>query len=378
MSNKNKDVFDSLEEIANVILNNNEKTTLIHAFNRVGKTRLSMQYKTLVNEENEGVKIKKLLYYNAFTEDLFHWDNDLEKDCDRKLKININSFFISLLRDQGKENEIVKKFKEFTSSRIEPSIDVKTGEVIFNIPTGDQDTKENIKISKAEESVFIWTTFYVLLETIIEELNNDEDERSTDIFNSIRYIFIDDPVSSLDENNIIDIAIELYNLIKKSTNDDLRFIITTHHSLFFNVLYNSVKKGIRKKKAIAYNLQAQETKYVLNKLSIDSPFGYHLLLKDSIQEAIDTNNIQRYHFAFFRNLLEKTSNFLGYEKWSDLIVDEEEITEEQREGYVRVINLYSHNKLAELESKELLLQEKSLLKRLFTNFINHYKWAGKK
>ena len=28
------------------------------------------------------------LYFNAFTEDLFYWDNDLEYDTERVLKIN--------------------------------------------------------------------------------------------------------------------------------------------------------------------------------------------------------------------------------------------------------------------------------------------------
>ena len=33
-----------------------------------------------------------VLYYNAFTEDLFYWDNDLEDDIERKLKIQPNSY----------------------------------------------------------------------------------------------------------------------------------------------------------------------------------------------------------------------------------------------------------------------------------------------
>lgn len=66
---------------------------LIYAFNGTGKTRLSREFKRLIapknteTEELEDAKAK-ILYYNAFTEDLFYWDNDLNADTNRKLKYN--------------------------------------------------------------------------------------------------------------------------------------------------------------------------------------------------------------------------------------------------------------------------------------------------
>lgn len=55
------------------------------------------------------------------------------------------------------------------------------------------------------------------METIIAEMNIDEiSDRSTDEFNAIQYIFIDDPISSLDDNNAIDIALELKYIIGSS------------------------------------------------------------------------------------------------------------------------------------------------------------------
>jgi hypothetical protein len=33
------------------------------------------------------------LYFNAFTEDLFHWDNDLENDMTRVLQLKESKFF---------------------------------------------------------------------------------------------------------------------------------------------------------------------------------------------------------------------------------------------------------------------------------------------
>lgn len=151
--------YGSLAEIAQKIKDSNKKVTLLYAFNATGKTRLSMEFKDLVNEPKDDEIIKHVVYYNAFTEDLFSWDNDLENDSERKLKINKDSSFINLIERQGKENEIAERFKEFTSSKIEPNINTKTGEITFSLPTGDGEAIENIKISKGEESIFIWAVF---------------------------------------------------------------------------------------------------------------------------------------------------------------------------------------------------------------------------
>lgn len=73
------------------------KVQLIYAFNGTGKTRLSREFKELIAtketeaEEQEESSIS-VLYYNAFTEDLFYWDNDLLYDVEPKLKIQQNSF----------------------------------------------------------------------------------------------------------------------------------------------------------------------------------------------------------------------------------------------------------------------------------------------
>ena len=369
------EAYASLAEIAQKIKDSNKKVTLLYAFNATGKTRLSMEFKNLVNELKDGEVTKHVVYYNAFTEDLFSWDNDLENDSERKLKINKNSSFIDLIERQGKENEIAERFKEFTSSKIEPNINTSTGEITFSLPTGDEEAVENIKISKGEESIFIWAVFFVLMETIIAELNIDEiSDRSTDEFNAIQYIFIDDPVTSLDDNHLIQMAISLRELIANSKSGELRFIITTHHALFYNVLFNEFKseRSVRDNKKEYCLLEKNEKMYFIDKQN-DTPFGYHLFIKRIIQKAIDDNVVERYHFMLFRNLLEKTASFLGYNNWGDLIIADG-MSDEDRKAYIRFINLSSHNKISDLEVKELKQNEKNLLKLLFDNFKREYKW----
>src|SRR4051794_18254173 len=72
---------------------------LLYAFNGTGKTRLSTAFKDLgkVADEDGKVQSRDTLYLNAFTEDLFSWDNDLENDEHRTLKLNAaSSFFVGL------------------------------------------------------------------------------------------------------------------------------------------------------------------------------------------------------------------------------------------------------------------------------------------
>ena len=58
--------YRSLAEIANKIKNSDKKVTLLYAFNATGKTRLSMEFKNLVNEIKDDEVIKHVFYYNAF------------------------------------------------------------------------------------------------------------------------------------------------------------------------------------------------------------------------------------------------------------------------------------------------------------------------
>lgn len=72
-----------------------KKYVLLFAYNGTGKTRLSMAFK------NEGKRSDKrdTLYFNAFTEDLFSWNNDLEGDSDRELRMNTASRFFDGLQE---------------------------------------------------------------------------------------------------------------------------------------------------------------------------------------------------------------------------------------------------------------------------------------
>jgi wobble nucleotide-excising tRNase len=386
----------TLAEIAQQLKDANKKVQLIYAFNGTGKTRLSREFKQLVAPRDEGDEVdqselsrNKFLYYNAFTEDLFFWDNDLELDAEPTLKIQPNSFTDWVLKDQGQDRNIIATFQRYTNDKLTPrfneeqkdeitgEITVKAfSEITFSIERGHDEHSGNLKISKGEESNFIWSIFYTLIEQVIDILNVAEpSERETNAFDQLEYIFIDDPVSSLDENHLIELAVDLAQLIK-SNDSDVKFIITTHNPLFYNVLHNELNSddgGYKKKWLDKYRMtKLDDGTYQLDQQPNDSPFSYHLYLKSELEKAIESGQLSKYHFNFLRNILEKTSTFLGYKKWGDLLpkTDDEKINPYE----ARIINISSHSKHAGEEVADLTEDDKRVLRYLVNEINTMYRF----
>lgn len=384
----------SLKKIAQTLRGTNKKVQLIYAFNGVGKTRLSREFKELVSPKSHDDEVEeskmKVLYYNAFTEDLFYWDNDLDADSTRKLKIQPNGFTDWILKEQGQERNIVTNFQRYTSNKLTPRFneeyttkDTKGNDIIvkayseitFSVESGDEGKIENIKISKGEESCLIWCVFYSLLEQVIEVLNvAEEADRETDQFNDLEYVFIDDPVSSLDENHLIELAINITELIRKSESK-VKFIITTHNPLFYNVLYNELNNADQEtkdktKKSLKKRLEKLDDGTYLLHDSNDSPFSYHLFLLSELEKSIQSGNIKKYHYNFLRQILEKTSTFLGYKKWRELLTL---LPDDAHEAYYnRIINLCSHGKHSGEETSIIDDNDKRVLSYLVREIKNIY------
>lgn len=352
----------------------NKKVQLIYAFNGTGKTRLSGEFKNLIaptsSEEADGEPTRrKFLYYNAFTEDLFFWDNDLLENEAPRLKIQKNSFTNWLLKEHGLGGAVIENFQYYTDEKLNPSFNEDFSEIAFYFARGNAEQIENIKISKGEESNFIWSIFYVLIRQVIAELNiteDSEEKRSTNQFDDLEYVFIDDSVSSLDENHLIQQAVDLADLIK-SSESKLKFIITTHNVLFYNVLYNELK--LKSKNGSYLLLKNEDGSFDILEKRGDSnkSFSYHLHLKGIIEKAIKNQQVERFHFILLRNLYEKTANFLGYEEWSKIL------PEDGRQNYFqRIINFTSHSTLSNEEFIEPTRQEQETIKLLLKHLLDNY------
>lgn len=408
------------------------KVQLIYAFNGTGKTRLSSEVKNIFNSSSTDSEIEdesnqlrdKFLYYNAFTEDLFYWDNDLQANGypEPKLKIQPNTFtgwLITLLKDLGEDGNIVKNFQRYTSDKVTPEfneeykykqqdnsgdeIDIivpELSEVTFKVaakqPTEENESNDDkeavvegkyeiIKISKGEESNFVWSIFYTLLDQIVSTLNEpDNSNRITDKFDKLEYVFIDDPVSSLDDTHLIELAVDLAGLIK-SSKSDLKFLITTHSPLFYNVLCNELGNKAYEKQAdgkhkLSYNANKEFNKYrlvkkadgtfVLLEQPTDSPFSYHLFLLSELQDAIKNGKIRKYHFSFIRNILEKMATFLGYNYWPALLP---KTTNDNPDPFAnRILNLSSHSAHAGEEVADIEDKDKENLEELVKYLVKTY------
>lgn len=378
----------TLPEIAKQLKGTNKKVQLIYAFNGTGKTRLSREFKKLIapKEDSDGegdqaeLSRNKILYYNAFTEDLFYWDNDLEEDAEPKLRIQPNTFTDWVLKDQGQDMNVITTFQRYTNDKLTPRFNAERtekdkdgkdvtirafSEVTFSMERGDATHSGNLKISKGEESNFIWSIFFCLLEQVIGVLNVAEPaDRETNQFDKLEYIFIDDPVSSLDENHLIQLAVALAQLIKSSASD-IKFIVSTHSQSFYNVLYNEV--GVKSGLILS---RFDDGTFALEEKFGDSnkSFSYHLHIKNLIEQAVAENNVQRYHFALLRNLYEKTASFLGFRSWADLLPGD-------KKAYAnRIMHFYTHNTLSIEQIAEPTPPEKEMVARLMENLNTFGYW----
>ena len=359
----------TLTEIAEQLQKANKKVQLIYAFNGTGKTRLSRAFKQLISPKEEDGALsselanKKILYYSAFTEDLFYWDNDLDRDVEPKLNIQPNAFTKWVLEEQGQDQSITTTFQRYTSDKLTPHFSADFSSVSFSFERGNQQSEPHIKISKGEESNFIWSVFNALLEQVIDEKNIPEvGDRSTDVFDNLNYVFVDDPVSSLDDDHLIEVAVNLAGLLK-SSESDLKFIITTHSPLFYNVLFNELNGKA------SYMLERfEDGSFALTEKNGDSnkSFSYHLHLLHTIEQAINETKVERFHFTLLRNLYEKTASFLGYPKWADLLPDDKQLY------YSRVINFTSHSTLSNETVAQPTPAESATVKLLLDHLKNNH------
>ncbi|WP_206458550.1 AAA family ATPase [Anaerovorax sp. IOR16] len=333
---------------------------LLFAYNGTGKTRLSGEFKDLGKRRIRGSeeRTRDTLYYNAFTEDLFTWHNDLESDTDRRLLFNTSSRFFDGLRDLEMETRI----REFlrVHADFDFTINYEDGYVIFSREVQNREGTETvtgIKISRGEENMFIWCFFLAIVQLVkLEALSYDW----------VKYIYIDDPISSLDDNNVVAVACQLAELLKDC---QIKTVISTHHALFFNVLYNELKKESTASRFLSFN---KETGKYIVKNTGDTPFFHHVALLKELKKAADSGKIYTYHFNILRNILEKTAAFHGFDNFSACIKREED----DLDGviYARMTNLLSHGNHSMFNPVEMVDDNKEIFKKVLTGFMETYKF----
>lgn len=349
--------FDSVKEIAEYfrMLLEEKKYIVLFAYNGTGKTRLSGEFKSLGQNLNEetGEKSADTLYYNAFTEDLFHWDNDLDNDRERILKLNADSRFFSGLKELEMESRIRPLLQRYAD--FDFNIDYENAAVSFSrtvIIDGRNESVDNIKVSRGEENIFIWCFFLAVVQLVVDKVES---------YNWVKYIYVDDPISSLDDNNVIAVASHLAQLM---SGNDVRVVVSSHHTLFFNVLCNEINKA----EQLFLQKSTTNATYIL-KDTTKTPFFHHVALLKELKKASDSGMLYTYHFNILRNILEKTASFHGYAHFSSCIRKGEE---EDQPVYTRIVNLLSHGNYSLFEPKEMVEENKQHFKNILDNFLEDY------
>ena len=321
---------------------NDFQCVLLYAFNRTGKTRLSMEFKDQGKRKGQGTP--DTLYFNAYTEDLFVWHNDLVGDTDRHLKINENSKFSKGLTELALDKTIADYLSRYAD--FEFDIDYGTWAVTFR--KGDD---ERIKISRGEEKIFIWCMFMAICERVIDGHPS---------YQWVKHLYVDDPISSLDDNNAIAIACDLAALLREAATrrganqepDPLRTVFSSHHTLFFNVMCNELgrtREGQEKVNIRRYFLHQPDSEGVFTlRATEDTPYFHHVATLAELQKCSQAGTLHTYHFNALRSVLEKTASFFGHQDFRVCLAGlKDEVL------YNRALNLLSHGKYAINEPVEM-------------------------
>jgi hypothetical protein len=327
---------------------------LLFGYNGVGKTRLSSAFKDLGKSEAGEEDKRDTLYYNAFTEDLFTWENDLKDDRVRSLKMNSESRFFAGLSELEMENRIGPMFSRFAPG-LDFRIDYEAWTISFSreVSAGDvSQTVDNIKVSRGEENIFIWCFFLAIVQLVLDR---------AEAYAWVRYIYIDDPISSLDEHNAIEVAHQLAQLLG-SKGVGLPVVVSTHHTLFFNVLCNELQKARRRFLKRGRELGS----YALHDTT-KRDFFKHLSDLAELNEAQESGDLATYHFNMLRRLMEQAALFHGLSSWKECIGirDDEALLK-------RIIDLMSHDDYSLYQPREMMEENKAHFRRVFLQFIRDF------
>lgn len=351
----------TIKEIAEQLKDSKQPIILIYAFNSTGKTKLSVEYKNITKDasgKHTGV------YYNAYSEDLFRWNNDEENGNENMrleiLKSSLNPYFSSIVENPELLNEkLVAYLPKYTFEFDEnPDSEIGIDSIRFS-----RDGESNIKISRGEERIFIWCFFLALFDADAWTAEQDA------------HFFIDDPVSSMDDHNIFITADSIIKLIddKIVAKSEKSIIITTHHIGLFSILSDRLMNSTHRNNTKRSILSVHNGELELKNHDKDV-FLYHLYLLQMLDECIKDNNIKAYHFVLLRQLLEIISSFLGTGGIKKVLEEIGYI--ENLEQISNQVNSLSH-KDARQQSAELNATDSELLVEIWDkiktkyNFIIH-------
>jgi hypothetical protein len=146
----------------------------------------------------------------------------------------------------------------------------------------------------------------------------------------------------------------------------LKVIVSSHHALFFNVMFNELKSA--KCRNYFLNRATSSSKYTL-RATEETPFFHHIALLSDLINAADSSSgeIYGYHFNMLRSILEKTAIFFGKNDFSDCIRSDAD-----KDLFARALNLQSHGGHSLFEPIELPEKDEELFRRILKDFTTQF------
>ncbi len=356
--------MSSIGEIAEQLISIKENIILIYAFNATGKTRLSVEYKNLTKNPENGNHAG--VYYNAFSEDLFVWDND-NGNGEQNIKLEIKSSNLNSLHILMTEQDVEKKllpYKRKYNFFFNPNPDPEKGYDFITFYKNDE-SETSIKISRGEERIFVWCFFLALFEV----------EGWADSQNA--HFFIDDPVSSLDDYNIYVTAYTVFELLQKEF-ENRKLIITSHHFGFLTILSDMLGKGSEAGRFRNKDNSKKYKEFILEGNNDDvnlinarnGVFLYHLRLLQILYKASKTE-VYTYHFALLRQVLENIASFLGVGQFS-YVLEQIGITDKDRVAFI--VNALSHLNVYYQQIDKPVPDNLAIFNEVLTRIMDKYKF----
>lgn len=355
----------TLDDIAKQLRDDPARITLAYAFNATGKTRLCVAFKN-ATKQSDGSHTG--VYYNAYSEDLFSWDNDEENDgANPRLTVRLSSLsrFHALLTERdvhGKLDAYKPKFKfVFNLHRDDPEKGIES--ISFFIPNQNPDLlQQQIKLSRGEERIFVWCFFLALF-----EVEGWADKQPN-------HFFIDDPVSSLDDHNIFITAATLFDLIE-SQFEKRRIIVTTHHIGLFSILGDWLMKGEKSEKFRKHTKQcvvSLKSGELELRSCRDDVFLYHLRVLQVLSAVHKAKDVRAYHFAMLRQVLENVASFLGVAQFS-YVLKQIGISDPNR--VADIVNALSHKKVYYYESDIVVQDNLDIFDEVMNGLVAKYNFV---
>lgn len=351
----------SVNDIAKQLNELNEIIVIVYAFNATGKTRLSVAYKDETKKSNNGQHAG--VYYNAFSEDLFVWDNDEENNgADIRLTIrqsSLNKFHSFIYENR---EAVLDKLAMYALNYIFEFVahdNLEDGIEFIRFFINEAD-KRPIKISRGEERIFVWCFFLALLD--VDGWANKKDE----------YIFIDDPVSSLDEHNIYVTAESIFQIVETHYLKK-KVIVTTHHMGLFSILADRLTKG---SKGGRYKNLTKLCVLTRNgdALSLATPnnsvFLFHLHVLQLLVEA-SRDELFMHHIVMLRQVLENVASFMGRPNFGFTLT---QIGVADVDDAVNVINSLSHKDAYYYQSNLMPPAVQTVFRDVLDKLLDKYKF----